>query len=99
MVGKADEVLKKLKADGKVEHADFLFLDHLEKIYMQDFKVCVELGYLKRGTLIAADNAVRPGAPEYVEFVRNLPGVESEGVRGLIQPGDYEVSKFIKQQL
>jgi len=34
---------------------------------------------------------VRPGAPKYREFVRGKEGLRSEGVRGLIQPGDFEV--------
>jgi catechol O-methyltransferase len=45
---------------------------------------------LKKGTVIVADNVVRPGAPEYRELVRGHPGLKSEGVRGLIQPGDLE---------
>ncbi len=40
--------------------------------------------------MIVADNVVRPGAPEYRELVRRHPGLKSDGVRGLIQPGDLE---------
>jgi catechol O-methyltransferase len=32
--------------------------------------VCEELGLLKKGDVIVADNVVRPGAPEYRELVR-----------------------------
>jgi catechol O-methyltransferase len=52
--------------------------------------VCEELDLLKKGAVIVADNVVRPGAPDYREMVRNHPGLKSEGVRGLIQPGDLE---------
>lgn len=97
VVGKADEVVKGLKTEGKVEDGgvDVLFLDHGEDLYVDDFKVCVELGLLGKGAVVLADNVVRPGAPEYRGLMRSFPGVVSEGVRGLIQPGDYEVSKGV----
>ena len=59
---------------------------------MQDFKVCQELGLLKKGSMVIADNVMKPGAPEYRAFVRGLSGAQSDGVMGLIQPGDFEVS-------
>ncbi|KAH6692092.1 S-adenosyl-L-methionine-dependent methyltransferase [Leptodontidium sp. MPI-SDFR-AT-0119] len=90
VVGTADVVLKKLKDEGKLGGVDMLFLDHVEKLYVKDFKVVEELGLLRKGAVIAADNVVRPGAPEYREFVRGYPRLSSEGVRGLIQPGDFE---------
>lgn len=68
-----------------------LFLDHVEDLYVADFKVCEELGLLKEGALVVGDNVVRPGAPEYRKYVREHPGLSSKGVRGLIQPGDFEV--------
>jgi catechol O-methyltransferase len=52
--------------------------------------VCEELGLFNKGTVVVADNVVRPGAPEYRELVRGHPGLKSEGVRGLIRPGDLE---------
>lgn len=52
--------------------------------------MCEELGLFSKGTVVVADNVVRPGAPEYREFVQGHPGLKSEGVQGLIQPGDLE---------
>lgn len=91
VVGSAEESLRKLKGEGKVMGVDMLFLDHAEELYVSDFEVCEELGLLGKGAVVVADNVVRPGAPEYRELVRNHPRMESEGVRGLIQPGDLEV--------
>jgi catechol O-methyltransferase len=91
VVGTAAESLKKLKDDGRLSKLDLLFIDHEEELYVADFKVCEELSLLKKGTIIVADNVVRPGAPEYRELVRSIPNLKSEGVRGLIQPGDFEV--------
>jgi catechol O-methyltransferase len=94
VVGPAEESLRKLVSEGIVKSGDvdLVFLDHVEELYVQDFKVCQELGLLKKGTVVVADNVVRPGAPEYRALVRGLSGVESIGVMGLITPGDFEVS-------
>jgi catechol O-methyltransferase len=90
VVGPAEESLRKLKEEGKLTSIDMLFLDHAEELYVSDFKVCEGLGLLKKGAVIMADNVVKPGAPEYRNVVRTHSGLKSDGVRGLIQPGDLE---------
>jgi len=92
VVGAAEQTLRSLHSEGKVKSVDLLFLDHAEELYSSDFQICVELGLLGKGAVIVADNVVRPGAPDYRELVRGNPGLVSEGVKGLIQPGDFEVS-------
>ena len=94
IVGRADESLRSLHASGQLARLDMLFLDHVEDQYVADFQVCEGLALLRKGTLIVADNVVRPGAPEYRRFVRSHTGLESKGVRGLIMPGGFEVSSF-----
>jgi len=32
-----------------------------------------EVGLIKSGTVIVADNVVIPGAPDYLEYIRNNP--------------------------
>ncbi|PTB42656.1 uncharacterized protein TrAFT101_008255 [Trichoderma asperellum] len=90
VTGPAEESLRKLHAQGTLTSVDFLFLDHGEDLYPADFKVCEELGLLHKGTVIAADNVERPGAPEYRKLVRSHSKLQSTGVKGLIQPGDFE---------
>lgn len=93
--GPADESLRRLQADGAWKEnggVDVLFLDHVETLYVQDLKVCEELGVLKAGSLVLADNVVRPGAPDYREYVRAHGRFESHGVKSLIIPGEWEVS-------
>ncbi len=91
VVGPAEESLRKLKGEGKVIGFDMLFLDHAEELYISDFNVCEALGLLKKGAVAVADNVMRPGAPEYREVIRTHPRLRSDGVRRLIQPGDFEV--------
>ena len=92
IVGSASDTLRRLKTTGDLPNIDFLFLDHVEDLYLQEFKLCEELSLLRSGALVVADNVVRPGAPEYREYVRQHPGVDSWGVPGLIIPGEYDVS-------
>jgi catechol O-methyltransferase len=92
VVGSAEDSIKKLHAEGKLTGIDLMFLDHAEELYTRDFQVCESLGLFKKGSMIIADNVVRPGAPEYRAFVRAHPKLKSEGIRGLILPGEFEVS-------
>lgn len=58
------DILKKLAAEGK--KIDFLFLDHIKELYLEDVKVAEQLQLLKNGSsLVVADNVIAPGAPEY----------------------------------
>eukprot|EP00419_Tripos_fusus_P014617 CAMPEP_0172729128 /NCGR_PEP_ID=MMETSP1074-20121228/93816_1 /TAXON_ID=2916 /ORGANISM="Ceratium fusus, Strain PA161109" /LENGTH=268 /DNA_ID=CAMNT_0013556529 /DNA_START=51 /DNA_END=857 /DNA_ORIENTATION=+ len=58
------DILKKLAAEGK--KIDFLFLDHVKELYLEDAKVAEQLQLLKTGSsLVVADNVIAPGAPEY----------------------------------
>ncbi|KXL44544.1 hypothetical protein M433DRAFT_154970 [Acidomyces richmondensis BFW] len=93
VLGPADESVRKMKADGRLEHIDMLFLDHVEDLYEQDLKVCEDAGLLRPGACIVADNVLRPGAPKYREYVRSHAGYQSKGMKGLIVPGDFEVSR------
>lgn len=92
IVGPAEESLRRLKADGVWSNGiDVLFLDHVEDLYEHDLEVCEELTLMKPGTVILADNALRPGAPDYVKYVRAHAGLESHGIKSLIVPGEFEV--------
>lgn len=93
--GTAAASMKKLVEEGKITEIDLLFLDHVEDLYEQDFKIVEGLGVLNKGAIVVADNVVRPGAPEYREYIRGdakkKEGWESWGVKSLIWPGDFEV--------
>ena len=90
VTGKAGDTLKRLQAEGAIATIDVLFLDHVEKLYEADFKLAMSLGLLKPGAEAWADNALRPGAPEYVAYVRSQPRLESKGLKALIMPGEFE---------
>ncbi|KAJ5372904.1 S-adenosyl-L-methionine-dependent methyltransferase [Penicillium concentricum] len=91
VVGSASDSLKRL-AKKELVDIDLLFLDHVEDLYVADLKICEELGLLKPGALVVADNILRPGAPKYREYVRHHAHMQSWAIKGLIVPGDFEVS-------
>jgi catechol O-methyltransferase len=91
ITGPASESLSRLVAEGTLKDVDMFLIDHQEDLYITEFQTCEKLGLLREGTIIIADNVVRPGAPEYREMVRKHPRLQSMGVRALIMPGEMEV--------
>jgi catechol O-methyltransferase len=69
-----------------------LFLDHVEELYHIDLAVIESLDLLKSGACVVADNVLRPGAPEYRKYVRANSKLETRAIKGLIMPGEFEVS-------
>ena len=51
------------------EAAGFVFLDHCKPCYTPDLIRMEELGLIQRGTVVAADNVIVPGAPGYLKHV------------------------------
>ncbi|KAJ9125157.1 hypothetical protein QFC22_000111 [Naganishia vaughanmartiniae] len=52
---------------------DMVFIDHLKPLYTNDLKVMEEEGLIAPGTIIVADNVVKPGNPAYLSYVRATP--------------------------
>lgn len=88
VVGGSTESLRKLHDDGKLEQIDMMFLDHYKPLYTTDLKLCESLGLIKKGTVLAADNVIKPGNPRYLKYVRSTP----EEKRMALKAGDPEVN-------
>ncbi|TWU71427.1 hypothetical protein ED733_001942 [Metarhizium rileyi] len=71
LVGDSGDSLGQLKSQGTMTHIDVLFLDHHKPLYLRDLKLCEELGFIQPGTILAADNVIKPGNPPYLEYVRS----------------------------
>lgn len=71
-VGSAGDSLRRLKESGDIgpPGIDLLFLDHYKPAYLPDLKLSEELGLIGPGSVLAADNVVKPGNPPYLEYVR-----------------------------
>ena len=48
---------------------DFAFIDHEKRAYVPDLQIMESLGLVAPGTILVADNVIRPGAPEYIKYV------------------------------
>ncbi len=71
IVGSSEDSINRLCADGTLKHIDLLFLDHYKPAYISDLKLCEELRLVAPGTVLAADNVIKPGNPPYLEYVRS----------------------------
>jgi catechol O-methyltransferase len=82
---------------GQMDQIGLLFLDHLKPLYTTDLKLCEELRLVRKGTVVVADNMVKPGNPEFHRYVNlsmeekaremegmpgGMPGAVSVGVTG-----------------
>ncbi|KAF2760721.1 catechol O-methyltransferase [Pseudovirgaria hyperparasitica] len=79
VTGKAEDGLRELREDFKLETADMFFIDHYKPAYVGDLQRAEDLGLVRKGTWVVADNVVLPGAPGYLEYVRGT--AKGEGIR------------------
>ncbi|GFZ52237.1 hypothetical protein JCM24511_10010 [Saitozyma sp. JCM 24511] len=60
---------------------DMVFLDHLKPLYTIDLKVLEEEGLVGPGTVLVADNVVKPGNPAYLSWVRATPTQKRQALK------------------
>ncbi len=53
---------------------DFLFIDHDKAAYLPDLQSILDRGWLRRGSIVVADNILVPGSPKYREFMNQQQG-------------------------
>ncbi|XP_032899729.1 catechol O-methyltransferase [Amblyraja radiata] len=71
--GASEDIIPLLKKQHKVDSVDFVFLDHWKDRYRPDTQLLEECGLLRTGSVLLADNVISPGAPEFLQYVRNNP--------------------------
>ncbi|KAK5636586.1 hypothetical protein RRF57_012298 [Xylaria bambusicola] len=86
VVGSSSDSLRRLHADGALTQIDLLFLDHYKPLYTQYLKICEELGLIKVGTVLAADNVIKPGNPPYLEYVRSSVEKKNRDLAAISEP-------------
>lgn len=69
-IGSSDASIQRLYRAGKLQHIDCMFLDHYKPAYTTDLKLAEQLGLVTPGTVLAADNVIKPGNPPYLKYVR-----------------------------
>ncbi|GIJ85975.1 hypothetical protein Asppvi_004846 [Aspergillus pseudoviridinutans] len=69
--GPCRESLRKIAGNSNGSKAwDMIFLDHSKISYLNDLKLCEELGIVGPGSIVVADDMYVPGNPQYSEYVR-----------------------------
>lgn len=53
---------------------DLVFLDHDKNAYLSDLQSLLDRGWLRRGTIVVADNVKIPGAPKYRAYMQEQQG-------------------------
>ena len=81
VVGSSDISIRRLHAEGVLQHIDMMFLDHYKPAYTTDLKLCEELKLVTRGSVLAADNVIYPGNPPYLEYVRSSVEAKREALK------------------
>lgn len=93
-VAASHKTLAEFVKDNVIDHIEVMLLDHWKDRYLPDLWLMENLGLFKPGvTVLAADNCLRPGAPEYLEWVR---ATSKEKAALLKRYGFAADSKYIK---
>ncbi|KAK4611748.1 putative catechol O-methyltransferase 2 [Fulvia fulva] len=67
VVGDSGASLERMHREEKLKKIDFLFIDHTQ--FERDIKLAEKLGLVTEGCVVAADNCIYPGHPEYWEYM------------------------------
>ena len=70
---------KDLKSQFGVSKIDILFLDHDKNDYLPTLRNLENLGLIGKDSLIIADNAIYPGCPDFLIYVRTAPSFYKAG--------------------
>jgi catechol O-methyltransferase len=73
---------------------DVLFVDHAEELYLSDLTICEQLGLVRRGSVVIADNAGGDKARGYVEWVEEGDKYESKRIPCVLPNGEEVSSTF-----
>lgn len=97
VIGSSDASLKRLYDGGELQKIDLMFLDHYKPAYTTDLKLCEELGLVGPGTVLAADNVIKPGNPPYLEYVRSSTEQKRKAVGTKTTNGDTGFGRAVGQ--
>ena len=88
--GPAGDSIHKLAASKEVTGIDVLFIDHWERHYLPDLKICQKLGLLKKGSVVVADNTDMEDLAEFVKAIHE----DVDGWKYEVQKLDFTTEKW-----
>ncbi|KAF4982453.1 hypothetical protein FDECE_17512 [Fusarium decemcellulare] len=98
IVGPSDRSLARLHSNGTFTKIDLMFLDHYKPAYLTDLKLCERLGLVGPGSVLAADNVIKPGNPPYLAYVRSSVQEKRAGKKGAEGFLDKTVKQYVKRE-
>jgi catechol O-methyltransferase len=78
IVDSTENVIPRLSQQYNIHSFDFIFIDHYGDVYLRDFMLLEQFGLIRSGTMIVADNVIYPGAPHYLNYIRNNPNYNTK---------------------
>ncbi|KAJ3155671.1 hypothetical protein HDU89_006645 [Geranomyces variabilis] len=78
IIGSFSEAFSQLRTQYNVSTVDMVFIDHHKLMYLPDFQIMQQNSLLASGSVVVADNVIKPGAPDYLEYVLADPSLDSE---------------------
>jgi catechol O-methyltransferase len=88
VVGSTDNIIPHLTKHYHIDSFDFIFIDHNGAHYLRDLMLLEKFGSIKSGTMIVADNVITPGAPDYLNYVRNNLNYKSKTYESTLEYRD-----------
>ncbi|CAF1589172.1 unnamed protein product [Rotaria sp. Silwood1] len=85
IVDSTENVIPQLSKIFHINTLDFIFIDHDGAAYLPDFILLEQYGLIKSGTMIVADNVIYPGAPKYLDYIRNNPNYTTQMYESTIE--------------
>ena len=85
IVNSTEIVIPQLSRQFRIDAFYFIFIDHYGEFYLRDFKLLEQYGLIKSGTMIVADNVIYPGAPDYLNYIRNNSNYTTETYEATIE--------------
>ena len=77
--GPCRDSLRKIKPQGVDGPAfDVISIDHAKVLYLNELKLCEELGFVKPGTTVIADDIIQSNNVEYSAYVRESPAQKKQ---------------------
>ena len=98
VVGSSAESIQRLYDSQTIKKIDLMFLDHYKPAYTSDLKLCEQLGLIGPGSVLAADNVIKPGNPPYLEYVRSSVDDKHKQIADSEKNGDSQFPDRYKNQ-
>jgi len=89
IIGSTENVIPRLSQQFRIHSFDFIFIDHYGEAYLRDFMLLEQLGLIRSGTMIVADNVIFPGAPDYLNYIKNNPNYTTKTYESTLEYNEH----------